>query len=253
MKPYNLHTHTTFCDGDNTPEELAAAALAAGCETLGFSGHSHTGFDERYCMSLAGTREYKERVRRLQAEYAPRLRILLGIEQDYYSELPAEGYDFVIGSVHYLYRHGEYLPVDEDPQWQQGIVADHYGGDYYAFAEDYFATLAAVHRRTGCDIVGHFDLIAKFNEGGVLFDEAHPRYRAAALAALDRLAGEGVAFEVNTGAVAKGWRTQPYPASWLLEALQARGARLVFSSDCHNANQLLAGWEEWGALCGPSL
>ena len=253
MRPYNLHTHTTFCDGDNTPEELAAAALAAGCGTLGFSGHSHTGFDERYCMSPAGTRDYIRRVRQLQAEYAPRLRILLGIEQDYYSERLAEGYDFVIGSVHYLYRHGEYLPVDEDHQWQQGIVADHYGGDYYAFAEDYFATLADVHRRTGCDIVGHFDLIAKFNEGGVLFDEAHPRYRAAALAALDRLAGEGVAFEVNTGAVAKGWRTQPYPANWLLEELQARGARLIFSSDCHKADQLLAGWQEWGSLCGPSL
>ena len=96
-------------------------------------------------------------------------------------------------------------------------------------------------------------LIAKFNEGGVLFDEAHPRYRAAALAALDRLAGEGVAFEVNTGAVAKGWRTQPYPANWLLEELQARGARLIFSSDCHKADQLLAGWQEWGSLCGPSL
>ena len=36
MRPYNLHTHTTFCDGDNTPEELAAAALAAGCEILAF-------------------------------------------------------------------------------------------------------------------------------------------------------------------------------------------------------------------------
>ena len=102
MRPYNLHTHTTFCDGDNTPEQLAAAALAAGCGTLGFSGHSHTGFDERYCMSPSGTREYIRQVRQLQAEYAPRLRILLGIEQDYYSEQPAEGYDFVIGSVHYL-------------------------------------------------------------------------------------------------------------------------------------------------------
>ena len=47
--------------------------------------------------------------------------------------------------------------------------------------------------------------------------------------------------------------TQPYPADWLLKELQARGARLIFSSDCHNANQLLAGWQEWGSLCGPSL
>ena len=29
MKPQNLHTHTTFCDGKNTPAEMAAAAFAA--------------------------------------------------------------------------------------------------------------------------------------------------------------------------------------------------------------------------------
>ena len=27
---YDLHTHTTFCDGKNTPEEMVAAAFAAG-------------------------------------------------------------------------------------------------------------------------------------------------------------------------------------------------------------------------------
>ena len=37
----NLHTHTTFCDGQSTPGELVRAALAAGLTALGFSGHSH--------------------------------------------------------------------------------------------------------------------------------------------------------------------------------------------------------------------
>ena len=36
----NAHTHTTFCDGKNTAEEMVQAALDNGFVSLGFSGHS---------------------------------------------------------------------------------------------------------------------------------------------------------------------------------------------------------------------
>ena len=41
----NYHTHTDFCDGQNTPEEMAEAAAKKGFTALGFSGHSYTDFD----------------------------------------------------------------------------------------------------------------------------------------------------------------------------------------------------------------
>lgn len=47
-------------------------------------------------------------------------------------------------------------------------VEKHYGGDYYAFAEDYYTLERDVVDRTGADIIGHFDLITKFNEGDAL-------------------------------------------------------------------------------------
>lgn len=40
MKCYqkqNLHTHTTFCDGVDAPEELIREAMARGFDSLGFS------------------------------------------------------------------------------------------------------------------------------------------------------------------------------------------------------------------------
>ena len=69
----DYHVHTTFCDGKNTPEETVKAALAAGMPAIGFSGHSHTAFDESYCMSLAGTKAYKEEIRRLQQLYGDKM------------------------------------------------------------------------------------------------------------------------------------------------------------------------------------
>ena len=38
----NLHTHTTYCDGNNSPEEMVLDAISAGFNVLGFSGHSYT-------------------------------------------------------------------------------------------------------------------------------------------------------------------------------------------------------------------
>lgn len=35
--PYNLHSHTQFCDGRASMEEMAAAAMAEGFSHWGFS------------------------------------------------------------------------------------------------------------------------------------------------------------------------------------------------------------------------
>ena len=53
----NFHTHTSFCDGKNTPEELVLYAIEQGCAELGFSGHSYVDFDKESCMSYADFEE----------------------------------------------------------------------------------------------------------------------------------------------------------------------------------------------------
>ena len=36
----NFHTHTTFCDGSHSAEEMVLSAIEKGFTALGFSGHS---------------------------------------------------------------------------------------------------------------------------------------------------------------------------------------------------------------------
>ena len=241
MIPSNYHTHTDFCDGSDSPEDIVLEAVRLGCPEIGFSGHSYTAFDESWCMSKQGTAEYKLCVNRLKEKYAGQIKILLGVEQDYFSNEPCDGYDYVIGSVHYVKKDGKYLPVDESREIQRAIVKEYYGGDFYAFAEDYFALVGDIWNKTGCDIVGHFDLIEKFNESVELFDNTHPRYRAAADSALDKLLKTPAAFEINYGAVARGLRSSPYPDKRILERLKGAGASLIKTSDCHDKRQLLFG------------
>ena len=93
-------------------------------------------------------------------------------------------------------------------------------------------------------VLGHFDLIKKLNGDGRFFDETHPRYRAAALAALEAAAGKVQAMEINTGGVARGYRSEFYPAPFLLKRWRELGGEVILTADAHNAQGLLFGFRE---------
>ena len=238
----DLHVHTTFSDGRSTPEEVVRAAIAKGMTTLGFSDHSYTHFDSGYCIPKEKIPAYRAEIDALKEKYAGQIEILCGIEQDFWSDEPTDGYDYIIGSVHYVKAGAAYLPVDESRQRLMDAVTQRFGGDIYALAEAYYETVAQMAKKIRPDIIGHFDLISKFNEGDALFDEAHPRYVAAWQAAADKLLEANIPFEINTGAVSRGYRATPYPAAPIREYLAARGAKFLWSSDSHRADTLCFGF-----------
>jgi histidinol-phosphatase (PHP family) len=241
----DYHVHTTYCDGKAKPEAMVRAALKAGLPAIGFTGHSHTAFDESWCMSPAGTAAYRAEIARLKAKFGGRIAVWCGVEQDLLSDASTDGYDYVIGSVHYLAVDGAYIPVDESAADLRAAAARHFGGDLYALAACYYEHVSRVWAVTGCGVIGHFDLITKFNEGGALFDESDPRYVAAWQSAADALLPTGALFEINTGAIARGCRTAPYPAAPILDYLASKGARFLLSGDAHSPGGLCFDFDRW--------
>lgn len=239
----NYHTHTIFCDGKDTPEELVREAISLGCPAIGFSGHSYYTFDD-CCMTPEGTEAYIREIRRLKKVYRDKIQIFLGIEQDIFSVIKNDSYDYVIGSVHYVPHGKEYHSVDYTREDFIHTVETVYDGDYYAFSEAYYKLMGSVYEVTKCDIIGHFDLITKFNEGDCLFSTRDARYRKAADDALERLMEAPAVLEINTGAMARGYRSSPYPAEEFIQKWKAAGKKLVFSSDCHEKNQLMYGFSD---------
>jgi histidinol-phosphatase (PHP family) len=55
-------------------------------------------------------------------------------------------------------------------------------------------------------------------------------------------------FEVNTGAIARGYRTSPYPSVNLLRKIRDIGAPITLSSDCHNKDHLDCNFKETKAI-----
>ena len=62
---------------------------------------------------------------------------------------------------------------------------------------------------------GHFDVITKFS----LMPEADDAYRTIAADALKEVLKICPYIEMNTGAISRGWRKTPYPASYLLDVV----------------------------------
>lgn len=256
MMLQNLHTHTRYGDGKNTPEEMVLGAISSGCASLGFSEHSPLPAcidPDGWTMRAEDVSSYRAEVLRLREQYRGRLEIFLGLEQDLDSSPPAGDWDYLIGSVHTVWADGIPLSVDEGRDSFVRAVKTHFGGDFFSFAGAYYRRVAAVAEKTGCQMVGHFDLVTKFNEGGRLFEEEDPRYRAAALDALDALPVRDLIFEINTGAMSRGYRSVPYPAPFLLRAIRQRGGRICVTSDCHSPDAVTYAFSQAARLaldCG---
>ncbi|WP_347712098.1 histidinol-phosphatase [uncultured Fretibacterium sp.] len=227
-----LHNHTTLCDGRSSPEEMVLAAVAAGLTDLGFSAHSPAPFD---AGSLRSEAEYRRTILGLRERYAGTIRIVLGMEQDYLAPVARRSdYDFLIGSVHFLKVGGECLSVDWDEERFAALLAA--GGGPESAIRAYYASVADMVRTQRPNVVGHFDLIGKFNADERFFREDEA-YRRAALEALDVVIGSECVPELNASGFR--WRGRPYPDGFLLRRLREKNRLLTLQADCHDAQALL--------------
>lgn len=240
----NFHTHTNFCDGKESAESMVLAAIEKGFTALGFSGHSYTYFDERYCMSKDGVKEYQKEIKRLKEVYTDKISIYCGIEQDFYSEEPISDFEYAIGSVHYIKKDGQFLLVDETAEIMKADIQEQFGGDPYAYTKLYFETVGEVLKKTNADIIGHFDLLTKFNEDNGIFNIADKRYLEYGFGAIEALIPYGKPFEINTGGIYRGFRKDAYPSLDFLKEIKRRGGNILLSSDSHDGNSLGFRFEE---------
>ena len=238
----DLHMHTVFSDGKNTPEEMILEAIRLRLDTVGISDHSHL---DPCGMTLEATEEYHREIARLKEKYAGQICVLCGLERDFISD-DFSDYDYVIGSVHLLTMpDGHHVSIDWTAEKQREGVEKYFGGDWYAFAEAYYATEARVVEVTKCDIIGHFDLITKFIEQEPAFDVHHPRYVKAWQNAVDELLKTGKPFEINTGAISRGYRTEPYPSREIRDYIRAHGGKMILSSDSHQIETIAYKFEDY--------
>ena len=237
----NLHTHSVFCDGMNTPEEIVQEAITRGFDSLGFSMHSYVACSK--IGSLDALESYKAEILRLKDVYRDKIQVFLGIEYDIFSEHSPLGYEYTIASVHCLERNGVVFDFDKGLAQTLQYISDYFSGSGMEFAKCYYETVATIPQYGNFDILGHFDLITKNNEQGNFLDTTSAKYLQYAFDAIHALRGKIPLFEVNTGCIGRGYRRIAYPQKELLREFKECGFGAVITSDCHTKELLDCNFE----------
>ena len=251
----NYHTHSTWCDGKDTPEDVVKAAVKKGFDAIGFSSHALLPISDPWTLQPDTVAAYVADVRALAEKYRGQIHVLCGIEADFISGLVRSDrsvyapfhLDYLIGSIHEVVADGVRIPVDHKPELLAEGIANSFGGDAQAFIRAYFATEREMATTCDFDIIGHPDIIRKFN--GVLryFDESADWYNEELRLTADAFAASGKIVEVNTGGISRGWIDDAYPSPAFRALLRERGVRFILSSDAHSAAAVDCAFDRFSA------
>lgn len=232
---YSYHIHSNFSDGKNAPEEIVLAAIEKGFVSIGFSDHGYTNYDLRYCMK--DQTGYINEIKNLKEKYKNQIQIYLGVEEDAFHPLNRNDFDYIIGSCHYGFCNNNYYPIDSNYDYFKKCL-EAFGNDHLAFAESYYSNFCEYITNRKPDIIGHFDLITKFDELDESLFLQNQKYTEIAEKYILKAIQSSCIFEINTGAIARGLRTTVYPFENLLHILRKENAPIILSSDSHSIDTL---------------
>ncbi len=255
----NYHTHSHYDDGEGEIEDYIRAAIAAGFDSYGVSCHAPVPIPtgDEWMMPLDQLPAYVAEVRGLQATYRDCLAMYMGLEldyapglQEYYrTTLQPHGFDYFVGSVHYVGTDGAGVPwcVDESAaRFAEGLESG-YGGDIRRAVEKYYGLQREMVGTPGVAIVGHMDKLKMWNVGERYFRESDPWYVAAVEETLQAFKAGGLIVELNT----KGLRIEiaaPYPAPWILARCKVLEIPVQVNTDAHAPDEIAAKFPEAAAI-----
>jgi histidinol-phosphatase (PHP family) len=247
----DYHIHTCMCrHAEGEPREYLERAAELGMTEMGFADHLpflggweplHDLTDD-WAMRVDELDAYCSVVQDLAREFAPGLRVRLGIEADFIPEtlddtaavLRQYPFEYVIGSVHIV---GDRFGFDH-PEMAGRL--DEYGIDRIHLES---LELTRQLAETGLfDVAGHFDHAKKF--GPPADSEA---VAAAARAALRAVAAAGMCIELNTGGLRKPIG-ETFPGPGLLAEARDLRIPLVFGSDAHKPRDVGYGFDRAAKL-----
>lgn len=240
---WNLHTHSTYCDGKNTLKENIEKAISLNFLDIGFSSHSHTGIDDEDCeLSLSQTNSYFSELTKLKKEYKGKINIFSGLEIDYVYPILFKECDYHIGSIHFFKTTEGIFGIDNDKEMlKRGIEIL---GGWKNFLIQYFSDMIDFATNNKYDITGHFDLYTKFENRGISIDLDKKIYEDLALNTIEEIVKKDKIIEVNTGAISRGYKNTTYPAPFILKRMQELNSKIILSSDAHNCMNLDCNFNE---------
>lgn len=241
----DYHVHTEFSDDSVYPmEDVVKDAIRMGIDELCFTDHVDYGvkadwdsgeeIEYRNGEPLANVDypKYAEQIRQMQYLYGDQITIRMGMEfgiqmhtvpqyEALYRRYP---FDFIILSVHQV-EDKEFWTQD----FQRGRTQQEYNERYYQ------EVLDLVNHYQNYSVLGHLDLIVRYDEAGTYpFQDVRPCIEKI----LKKVIENGKGIEVNTSSHRYGLSDMT-PSKEILKLYQELGGRIItLGSDSHKPAHL---------------
>lgn len=250
----NLHTHTNFCDGKYSAENMIIAAINSNMQSIGISSHGPTQFVSNWNIQKYNVEKYITEIEILKEKYKDTIEIFIGMELDY---IPGVGFeetsielidrlDYYIGSVHYLdtFKNGVMWAVDYNIEELILGIKESFNGNTKLAVETYYNHISEMVAKYEPPIIGHLDLFKKNNKNNILFDEKSDWYIQVIEKCLNIIKKTSSIIEVNTGGIARGYTNEQYPSTFILKMIKEKGIPIIINSDAHDINGIACNFDE---------
>lgn len=250
----NYHTHCSFCDGTNAPEDYIDHAVKCGWRDLGFSSHAPLPYPTTL-MAKENLNNYFTHLCYAKKFYAKKINILFGLEIDYIPgvmKMSSPQYDFCdykIGSVHYLdfLANQQPYPIDRSKEvFCQGLL-EVFQGDLTKACQRYYGLVRQMVREEQPDIVGHLDKIKRHIDNYLAVEE-EAWYQEEIIKTLATIRDSKSIIEVNTRGLHNKVVPCLYPSRWILELIKKFNIPIVINSDAHSPAELSQSFDEVEAI-----
>jgi len=245
---YAFHTHSNFCDGKNTLEQMVIAAINKGFTHYGFSSHAPVPFENNFAIKQEDVQTYLNECRQLKEKYRSKIKLYVSMEFDYITDImedidkQAANYnlDYFIGSVHMVKAKNSKNMWFIDGSKQQTYddqLQIAFDGDIRKGVEAFFMQTDAMIRNTKPDIIGHLDKI-KMHNNERYFSENDIWYEDLVMQTLKTIKESNkTIIEINTRGLYKGRCNDFFPSfKWLKRICQMQ-IPVTISTDCHNITE----------------
>jgi histidinol-phosphatase (PHP family) len=244
---HNYHTHTTFCDGSDKPENYVLEAIRQKMTSLGFSGHAPVPFENSWSTKQENMDEYFRIIDNLKNKYSDKLNIFKSLEIDYIPGLTKDFHtlrnsyslDYTIGSVHLVRDNSSealWFIDGPDKNYVSGLDKI-FNNDIQDAVGHYYRQIQEMVINQQPDIIGHIDKI-KMNNKGRYFNEDEAWYRKLVNETLHVIAAHKCIVEVNTRGIYKKRTDSLFPSEYILKLCLELGIPVTVSSDAHSPSEL---------------
>jgi len=229
----DYHIHTRFSDGKKDFSDYVDEAVKRKIDEIGFS--DHVSFEKvDWLMNVTDLPNYMNKITQLKK--ASKISIKMGLEVDFVPYKMDKlmrminnfNFDYLLGSVHFI---GDWL-IDDEKQmhkWKKKNVDEVY--------QQYFALVQNMAKSELFDIVGHLDLVKKF--------DFRPKkdITSLLLETVEIISKSKMCVEVNTSGLRKPCR-EIYPSEKLIKMCFDNGLPITLGSDAHSPEEVGADFDK---------